>query len=561
MSTFILHFGSLIIFVLLQFSCAQQPSTYYIDAVSGKDGNSGNTPQEAWQSIARVNRAIFRPGDKILFKTGCKWRETLTISHSGTSQNPIIYDAYGAEQKPVITAVDLLVGTDGNYWMSHNDSIWYLQKTADPKRLWLNGKEYPRSLDIKHINQHFRWYYEENTQRLYLFNWNKPENSTMKIEIATGRDMAVVARNADYITIRNIALEGGSLFSLHINYCDYVVIENCEVGKYSGKYGFFASHSSQGILRDCQVDSWHRIKYTYDYAAVEDGIKLYNGCSGWEIYRNEVKDWGHSCIQIQSKDRQNPTSNNRIYSNILSAKNVAYCRGFELAGPEESCQNNEIFRNIIAYTSVRNQLGGDHNLIHHNIFHNLSNVTYRNDGTAQVASFSNHEENACHDISFYHNVLVNSDEPAIRIVNHIGGNIYNIFIKNNIVYNCGRNSREDLTGVGLFIGKEGNIRQISIQYNDFFLPDGKMRIYYRGMLKKLSELIEMDLKNENNISKNIEADPLFISIENQNFKLMPESPCISLGIPVGIENDFLGNPIPSEGPANIGAFQSFENDH
>jgi len=339
------------------------------------------------------------------------------------------------------------------------------------------------------------------------------------------------------------------------------LVENCEVGKNSGKYGFFASHSNQGIIRDCVVDSWHHIRYDYNYTAVEDGIKLYSGCSGWEIYQNEIKDWGHSCLQIQSNDRQYPTSNNKIFSNILSAANVAYCRGFELAGPEGSCQNNQIYRNIIAFTTVRNQVGGSHNLIHHNIFHDLTNVTYRSDGTAQVISFSNHEEIACHDIAFYHNVLVNADEPAIRIINHTGGSIQNISIKNNIIYNCAKNSREELTGVAVFIGKEGDIRQITIQYNDFFLPDGKVQVNYRGMCINLSDLNTTDLTDRDNILKNIQADPLFVSIGEQNFKLTPESPCIGRGIPVGIENDFMENPIPIEGPVDIGAFQSFKNDH
>lgn len=49
-----------------------EESVYYVDSENGSDANSGLTRKQAWKSIDRVNDAEFKPGDKILFKSGCR---------------------------------------------------------------------------------------------------------------------------------------------------------------------------------------------------------------------------------------------------------------------------------------------------------------------------------------------------------------------------------------------------------------------------------------------------------------------------------------------------------
>ena len=44
--------------------------TFFVSAASGQDGNDGVSPQTPWKSLARVNAAELRPGDKVLFQRG-----------------------------------------------------------------------------------------------------------------------------------------------------------------------------------------------------------------------------------------------------------------------------------------------------------------------------------------------------------------------------------------------------------------------------------------------------------------------------------------------------------
>ena len=82
-------------------------TTYYVDATLGNDSNSGRLSTAAWKTIAKVNAAMFNPGDCILFKRGETWDETLTVPSSGTSGAHITYGSYSGGRKPLITTVDL----------------------------------------------------------------------------------------------------------------------------------------------------------------------------------------------------------------------------------------------------------------------------------------------------------------------------------------------------------------------------------------------------------------------------------------------------------------------
>ena len=51
---------------------------FYVSA-QGNDANAGTTPQSAWQSITRVNSALFQPGDQLLFHGGARFAGTLQL--------------------------------------------------------------------------------------------------------------------------------------------------------------------------------------------------------------------------------------------------------------------------------------------------------------------------------------------------------------------------------------------------------------------------------------------------------------------------------------------------
>ena len=71
--------------------------TYYVDAENGKDGNPGSTPEKAWQSIERLNKAVLKPGDQILLAGGQVFKGSISLGEkiAGTKDRPVKISSYG----------------------------------------------------------------------------------------------------------------------------------------------------------------------------------------------------------------------------------------------------------------------------------------------------------------------------------------------------------------------------------------------------------------------------------------------------------------------------------
>ncbi|ENM5917139.1 hypothetical protein CW613_001212 [Vibrio mimicus] len=75
---------------------------YYIDNFNGNDSNNGNSQEQAWKTLPRVEDEVFQPGDKILFKRGGVWIGSLNPKGSGSSTKSITISAYGNGNRPII---------------------------------------------------------------------------------------------------------------------------------------------------------------------------------------------------------------------------------------------------------------------------------------------------------------------------------------------------------------------------------------------------------------------------------------------------------------------------
>jgi hypothetical protein len=111
----------ILVFVFLVWSSLASATTYYVSSSTGSDANSGTSSAAAWQTIAHVNGQTFNPGDSVLFKRGDVWNESLAPASSGTSGNPIAFDAYGTGAAPNLTGYYAVPATawvfvTGNAW-------------------------------------------------------------------------------------------------------------------------------------------------------------------------------------------------------------------------------------------------------------------------------------------------------------------------------------------------------------------------------------------------------------------------------------------------------------
>jgi hypothetical protein len=100
---------------------------HYLDSKHGNDKNSGLKPSASWASLARVNDNVFKPGDKLLIKSGTVYKGQLVLRGSGKEGMPIIVDVYGKGSKPRIdgggatTSAVLLENVE--YWEVSNLEI------------------------------------------------------------------------------------------------------------------------------------------------------------------------------------------------------------------------------------------------------------------------------------------------------------------------------------------------------------------------------------------------------------------------------------------------------
>jgi hypothetical protein len=83
-------------------AASSMPVTYYVDLATGSDAGAGTSQSSPWSTLTKVNAARFKPGDRILFKSGSVWQGQLVVKSSGSEGAPIVIDRYGEGPMPRI---------------------------------------------------------------------------------------------------------------------------------------------------------------------------------------------------------------------------------------------------------------------------------------------------------------------------------------------------------------------------------------------------------------------------------------------------------------------------
>ncbi len=89
--------------VSVSVSAVSTAPTYYIDSVGGDDSNTGMSADSPWKTIGH-DGWVFVPGTKVFFKRGGVYDVEVTLTMSGTKENPIVITSYGDENedKPIL---------------------------------------------------------------------------------------------------------------------------------------------------------------------------------------------------------------------------------------------------------------------------------------------------------------------------------------------------------------------------------------------------------------------------------------------------------------------------
>ncbi|MBR6785492.1 MAG: hypothetical protein IKM25_04520 [Clostridia bacterium] len=75
---------------------------YYIDSIDGDDANSGTSAEEAVKSIAGLKDLNIGPGTHFFFRSGGEYECAVTLTCSGTKENPVVITSYGEGERPLL---------------------------------------------------------------------------------------------------------------------------------------------------------------------------------------------------------------------------------------------------------------------------------------------------------------------------------------------------------------------------------------------------------------------------------------------------------------------------
>lgn len=361
-------------------------TAYYVSN-SGSDSADGRTPETAWATLDRVNRAELSVGDGVYFRRGDLWRGQLL------AQEGVTYSAYGQGEKPRFYAStengagaekwSLLEGTD-NIWVYHRDMMdcgnlvfneggsWgrkivphYLngyRSTTDLSKPFDVRAELVKDLDffseadsILYDGAPFRYtvmdasdrgeYPEEVVGTLYLrCDRGNPGEVFDSIEFMERQSTIIPA---DRTVFNNLSLKycgGNAIFGVDIGYD----VSFCEIGWIGGTVQCYTYEDGEPILYGNGVEC--------------DGS--YSGFSVTDCYIYQCYDTGVSNQDpSESPDvtgYSEPFGRDIIQKDIIYARNViAYTDMpveifFTLADGEDGCrhtmENVHISDNYILYT-------------------------------------------------------------------------------------------------------------------------------------------------------------------------------------------------------------------
>jgi len=259
-------------------------ATYYVDATTGDDGDSGLTEALAWQTIGQVNGETFSAGDYILFKRGETFSGQLRIQ-GGASGAPVFYGAYGTGANPILdnAGASWVVVTD-HYAAS--PVSWFVLEN-----LQITGST-QRGLSL------------DQSSHFVVRNCNIYDNVDYGINVSVACSAGEIYNNTIH---DNDGDDGDGMWLTTITGFD---IHHNEVYNHAGN-GIGISLASDGNAIH------HNDIHDNDTAGVYAGIGIEVDSESNEVYNNLLYSNGHAGFVVNSP-------NNEIYHNTIYGY-TGYC--------------------------------------------------------------------------------------------------------------------------------------------------------------------------------------------------------------------------------------------
>lgn len=287
----IIMFGCASLGLITENASALGGTIYYVDYTAGSDANPGTSPTQAWQTIAKVNAAALQPGDSVLFKRGCIWRERL-IAKSGNSTGYVTYAAYGEGDKPIIALSKQENSTTD--WTYYGNNLWINNDSAfnvDVGNIIFNNGELcgQKRNSLAKVTAQGDFIYDFANDRIALYSTTNPASFYSNIECALNTS-SIILSNSQYVIIENLDIRYTARHGISCENVQNIIIRNNDFsfiggGDQNNDYGIRLGNAIQfwNSNRDCSVYG-NRIDQVYDAGITSQGsgvsevrnLKIYN---------------------------------------------------------------------------------------------------------------------------------------------------------------------------------------------------------------------------------------------------------------------------------------------
>lgn len=493
------------------------PVCYFIDATGGNNGNTGLSPDQAWQTIAKLNTVTPNPGEWVLFKRGEKWEEILYPLGDGIAGNHINYGSYGTGNKPIITGRGKIIGTDviGNWTETFGGShIWYFDLTglgysgSNPlNRLWLNNTEQVISETLVLISATEPFFFDNGAQRLYFYNNNNPGTLGL-FESGNVRSRCLELSNDNYYSFYNIDFQG-SYYGIRLtNGTHDLLFDNCNIGLYTPGNGITSGDNTASIdnveIRYCTFDTGMLIKYEIaSFYIPWYGINMTYEADNWNIHHNYFKNWDYAAfafIWLAGYD----CTNLYFHHNEITAPDTYEGKPIGISSPNGSTQY--FYNNYMHNVGVGCQMTGVGWKFYSNVIDNVRGAPLFTVVSKSGLIISNNVNSDCSLIEVYNNTICNCSGPGIYLGKNSDATVNeNNFFRNNILYNNGTTE----AGVQLQIREYAVVNYSTYQYNIIYCTGVPGVVNYKTAIETVAQFLLENGNVEGEIIDHILAtDPM-----------------------------------------------------
>ena len=242
----------IIVFAFLVWTTMASATTYYVSSSAGSDANSGTSSGAAWQTVAKVNGQTFLAGDSILFKRGDVWNESLAPASSGSSGNPITFDAYGTGAAPNLTGYYAVPATA---WVLVTGNAW---KAALPAgyttiNFCLFGSVWGQKVAAVSSNLTAQWDFYLANGFVYVFSVGNPATYYNEpiVPMALSNVPVIKVNGKSWLTFQHFLVNWFEQYGVYVQGAsDHLVFANMEsdsmIPQGTQPLGFYVNESAPG---------------------------------------------------------------------------------------------------------------------------------------------------------------------------------------------------------------------------------------------------------------------------------------------------------------------------